>query len=50
MDRAFTALQADFISAGYFDEIQIATTDEGVTTTALQNSTEEEQFETETAA
>jgi isocitrate lyase len=33
-----------FVGAGYFDEIQIAVTGEGVTTTALKGSTEEEQF------
>ncbi len=37
-----------FVGAGYFDEIQIAVTGEGVTTTALKGSTEEEQFVTET--
>jgi isocitrate lyase len=34
-----------FVGAGYFDEIQIAITGEGVSTTALKGSTEEEQFE-----
>jgi isocitrate lyase len=33
-----------FVGAGYFDEIQIAVTGEGVSTTALKGSTEEEQF------
>ena len=33
-----------FVGAGYFDEIQIAITGEGVSTTALKGSTEEEQF------
>jgi len=33
-----------FVGAGYFDEVQIAVTGEGVTTTALRGSTEEEQF------
>ena len=34
-----------FVGAGYFDEIQIAITGEGVSTTTLKGSTEEEQFE-----
>jgi isocitrate lyase len=33
-----------FVGAGYFDEVQIAVTGEGVSTTALKGSTEEEQF------
>jgi isocitrate lyase len=33
-----------FVGAGYFDEIQIAVTGEGVSTTALKGSTEEAQF------
>ncbi len=33
-----------FVGAGYFDEIQIAVTGEGISTTALKGSTEEEQF------
>ena len=33
-----------FVGAGYFDEIQIAITGEGVSTVALKGSTEEEQF------
>jgi isocitrate lyase len=33
-----------FVGAGYFDEIQIAITGEGVSTTALKGSTEEAQF------
>ena len=33
-----------FVGAGYFDEIQIAITGEGVSTRALAGSTEEEQF------
>ncbi|HET7087073.1 MAG TPA: isocitrate lyase [Anaerolineae bacterium] len=33
-----------FVGAGYFDEIQIAVTGEGVSTTAMTGSTEEEQF------
>jgi len=33
-----------FVGAGYFDEIQIAITGEGGSTTALKGSTEEEQF------
>jgi isocitrate lyase len=33
-----------FVGAGYFDEIQIAVTGEGVSTTALRGSTEETQF------
>ena len=34
-----------FVGAGYFDEIQIAVTGEGVSTTALKGSTEEAQFD-----
>lgn len=34
-----------FVGAGYFDEIQLAVTGEGVSTMALRGSTEEEQFE-----
>ncbi len=34
-----------FVGAGYFDEIQVAVTGEGVSTTALKGSTEEAQFE-----
>ncbi len=37
-----------FVGAGYFDEIQIAVTGEGVSTTALKGSTEEAQFMAET--
>jgi len=33
-----------FVGAGYFDEVQIAVTGEGISTTALKGSTEEEQF------
>jgi isocitrate lyase len=33
-----------FVGAGYFDEVQIAVTGEGVSTTALKGSTEEAQF------
>ena len=33
-----------FVGAGYFDEIQMAVTGEGVSTRALAGSTEEEQF------
>jgi isocitrate lyase len=33
-----------FVGAGYFDESQIAATGEGISTTALKGSTEEEQF------
>jgi isocitrate lyase len=33
-----------FVGAGYFDEIQMAVTGEGVSTMALKGSTEEEQF------
>ena len=33
-----------FVGAGYFDEVQIAVTGEGISTTALTGSTEEEQF------
>jgi isocitrate lyase len=33
-----------FVGAGYFDEVQIAITGEGVSTTALKGSTEEAQF------
>jgi isocitrate lyase len=36
-----------FVGAGYFDEIQIAVTGEGISTTALKGSTEEEQFATQ---
>ncbi len=35
-----------FVGAGYFDEIQMAVTGEGVSTMALKGSTEEEQFAT----
>ncbi|MBI5653078.1 MAG: isocitrate lyase [Chloroflexi bacterium] len=35
-----------FVGAGYFDEVQIAVTGEGVSTTALKGSTEEAQFAT----
>jgi isocitrate lyase len=38
-----------FVGAGYFDEVQIAVTGEGVSTTALRGSTEEEQFASEPA-
>jgi isocitrate lyase len=34
-----------FVGAGYFDEVQIAVTGEGVSTTALKGSTEEAQFD-----
>ncbi len=34
-----------FVGAGYFDEIQMAVTGEGVSTMALKGSTEEEQFQ-----
>jgi isocitrate lyase len=34
-----------FVGAGYFDEIQMAVTGEGVSTQALKGSTEEAQFE-----
>jgi isocitrate lyase len=33
-----------FVGAGYFDEVQIAITGEGVSTTALKGSTEQAQF------
>jgi isocitrate lyase len=33
-----------FVGAGYFDEVQIAVTGEGISTTALKGSTEEAQF------
>ena len=33
-----------FVGAGYFDEVQIAVTGEGISTTALKGSTEEDQF------
>ena len=33
-----------FVGAGYFDEVQIAVTGAGISTTALKGSTEEEQF------
>src|SRR5512147_1633784 len=33
-----------FVGAGYFDEVQIAVTGEGISTTALKGSTEETQF------
>jgi isocitrate lyase len=33
-----------FVGAGYFDEVQIAVTGEGISTAALKGSTEEEQF------
>jgi isocitrate lyase len=36
-----------FVGAGYFDEIQMAVTGEGVSTMALKGSTEEEQFATQ---
>ena len=36
--------QQSFVGAGYFDEIQIAVTGEGVSTRAMTGSTEEEQF------
>ncbi len=39
-----------FVGAGYFDEIQLAVTGEGISTKALSGSTEEEQFVTEAAA
>jgi isocitrate lyase len=39
-----------FVGAGYFDEVQIAVTGEGVSTTALKGSTEEEQFAPPVAA
>ena len=39
-----------FVGAGYFDEVQIAVTGEGISTTALKGSTEEEQFTPATAA
>ncbi len=39
-----------FVGAGYFDEVQIAVTGEGVSTTALKGSTEEEQFAQPAAA
>jgi isocitrate lyase len=38
------------VGAGYFDEVQIAVTGEGVSTTALKGSTEEEQFAPPVAA
>jgi isocitrate lyase len=38
------AKHQSFVGAGYFDEIQIAITGEGVSTTALKGSTEEAQF------
>ncbi len=38
-----------FVGAGYFDEVQIAVTGEGISTTALKGSTEEEQFSSEPA-
>jgi isocitrate lyase len=39
-----------FVGAGYFDEVQIAVTGEGISTTALKGSTEEEQFAQPVAA
>jgi len=39
------AKHQSFVGAGYFDEIQLAVTGEGVSTTALKGSTEETQFE-----
>jgi isocitrate/methylisocitrate lyase len=39
------AKHQSFVGAGYFDEIQIAVTGEGISTTALKGSTEEAQFE-----
>jgi isocitrate lyase len=39
-----------FVGAGYFDEVQIAVTGEGISTTALKGSTEEEQFAAQPAA
>ncbi len=33
-----------FVGAGYFDEVQMAVTGEGISTMALKGSTEEEQF------
>ena len=39
-----------FVGAGYFDEVQIAVTGEGISTTALKGSTEEEQFAQPAAA
>jgi isocitrate lyase len=41
------AKHQSFVGAGYFDEIQIAVTGEGISTTALKGSTEEEQFVSE---
>ena len=38
-----------FVGAGYFDEVQIAVTGAGISTTALKGSTEEEQFSSEPA-
>jgi len=48
MERKFgyrAVKHQSFVGAGYFDEIQIAVTGEGVSTTALKGSTEEAQFE-----
>jgi isocitrate lyase len=38
-----------FVGAGYFDEVQIAVTGEGISTTALKGSTEEAQFDAQPA-
>lgn len=41
----YTAVKhQSFVGAGYFDEIQMAVTGEGISTTALKGSTEEAQF------
>ncbi len=43
-DGSMATKHQSFVGAGYFDEVQIAVTGEGVSTTALKGSTEEEQF------
>ncbi len=45
--RGFTAVRhQSFVGAGYFDEVQLAVTGGTASTTAMQGSTEEAQFQT----